>query len=145
MGNIIGGFSVLLVCLTFWTQRDYTSDFGGLFPDAVMTVLAGLSVLLIARGLLWRHESGWHGEGRLTFRHLIRALLLLTAWVASLPFLGYLLGGILFFTLVSLLMRTEPLTWKSVVLDVVVAVGVVGIFHLAFTEVLYVTLPALSL
>lgn len=144
-GNIIGGFAVLLLCLVFWVQRNYTSQYGGTFPDAVMVLLALLSLLMIARGLLWRHESGWHHEGRLGFGDLARAVVLLVAWVASLPFLGYLIGGILFFTLVALLMRTERPSWKGVALDVVVAVGVVGLFYLAFTEVLYVTLPPLSI
>lgn len=144
MGNIIGGFAVLLLCLVFWVQRNYTSQYGGIFPDAVMVLLAVLSVLMIARGVLWRHESGWHHEGRLGFGDLARAVVLLVAWVASLPFLGYLIGGVVFFTLIALLMRTERPTWKGVALDVVVAVAVVGLFHLAFTEVLYVTLPEFS-
>lgn len=145
MGNIVGGFAVLLLCLVFWVQRNYSSDYGGLFPDAVMAVLAFLSILLIARGLIWRHEAGWHHEGRLDFRDLARAVVLLVAWVASLPILGYLIGGIVFFTLVALLMRTKRPSWKGVVLDIAVATGVVGLFYLAFTEILYVTLPPLSI
>ena len=145
MGNIIGGFAVLLLCLVFWMQRNYSSEYGGIFPDAVMTVLALLSLVLIARGILWRRrETGWHGEGRLEFGDLARAVVLLVAWVASLPFLGYLVGGIVFFALIALLMRTERPTWKGALLDVAVAVGVVGVFYLAFTEVLYVKLPDLS-
>lgn len=144
MGNVIGGTAVLLLCLVFWLQRDYSSDYGGLFPDAVLTVLAVLSIVLIARGLVWRHEAGWHHEGRLDFGDLARAVILLVAWVASLPLLGYLIGGIVFFTLIALLMRTERPRWKGVLLDVAVATGVVGVFHLAFTEILYVTLPEFS-
>lgn len=145
MGNVIGGFSVLSLCLVFWVQRDYSSEYGGLFPDAVMVILAVFSVLLIVRGLIWRHDTGWNQEGRLGFLDLTRAVVLLVAWVAALPFLGYLVGGIMFFTLVAMLMRTERPTWRGVILDVSVASGVVGVFYLAFTEVLYVTLPPLAL
>ncbi|WP_026549314.1 tripartite tricarboxylate transporter TctB family protein [Arthrobacter sp. Br18] len=145
MGNIIGGFVVLIFCFIFWIQRDYTSDYGGLFPDVVMVVLAALSVMLIARGVLWRHESGWDTTGRLNYRDLGRALILLIAWVISLPVLGYLVGGILFFTLVAVMMRTERPTLKNLALDLGVAVAVVGVFYLGFTQVLYVTLPEVSL
>lgn len=145
MGNIIGGFVVLIFCFIFWIQRDYTSDYGGLFPDVVMVVLAVLSVILIARGVLWRHESGWDTTGRLGYRDLGRALVLLIAWVISLPVLGYLIGGILFFTLVAVMMRTERPSLKNIALDLGVAIAVVGAFYLAFTQVLYVTLPELSL
>ncbi len=145
MGNIIGGGSVLFVCLIFWIQRNYSSDYGGIFPDAVLVVLAALSIMLIARGVLWRHETGWDTTGRLGYKDLGRALILLTAWVASLPILGYFYGGIIFFTLVAVSMRTSRPTWKQFLLDLVVAVVVVGAFYLAFTQILYVTLPELSL
>jgi putative tricarboxylic transport membrane protein len=143
MGNIVGGAVVLLVCLVFWVQRDYTSEYGGLFPDALLVVLAVLSLFLIGRGVLWRHESGWESEGRLQPRDLARAVVLLVAWVASLPILGYLVGGIVFFTLVAVLMRTRRPRVKDIALDLVVGVGVVGAFYLAFTRFLYVNLPGL--
>jgi len=145
MGNLVGGFATLLFCLIFWVQRDYTSEYGGLFPDAVLIVLAVLSLLLVARGVLWRHESGWDWTGRLTFGGLARALALLVAWVVSLPVLGYLIGGIIFFALMAVLMRTTRPTWKNVALDLVVAVAVVGVFYLVFTRLLFVTLPELTL
>ena len=145
MGNIIGGASVLVICLVFWVQRKYSSEYGGIFPDAVLISLAALSILLIARGLFWKHETGWDTTGRLGYRDLGRALLLLTAWVISLPILGYFYGGILFFTLVAVMMRTSRPTWKGILLDLAVAVAVVGAFYLAFTQVLYVSLPELSL
>jgi putative tricarboxylic transport membrane protein len=143
MGNIVGGAAVLIVCLVFWVQRDYTSQYGGLFPDALLIVLAVLSLILIARGIFVRDESGWDTEGRLAPRDLGRAVVLLAAWVASLPILGYLVGGIVFFTLVAALMRTERPRAKDIALDLVVGVGVVGAFYLAFTRLLYVNLPGL--
>ncbi|MHA7154267.1 tripartite tricarboxylate transporter TctB family protein [Arthrobacter sp. TMN-50] len=145
MGNVIGGFAMLLICLIFWLQRDYSSDYGGIFPDAVMVTLAVLSVILVARGLLWRQDSGWDWTGRLKLGGLGRAILLLVAWVASLPILGYLVGGVIFFTLMAVFMRTSRPTWKNVLLDLAVAIVVVGAFYLAFTQVLYVKLPELSL
>lgn len=145
MGNIIGGFAMLLICLVFWLQRDYSSEHGGIFPDAVMVTLAVLSVILVARGLLWRQDSGWDWTGRLKLGGLARAIVLLVAWVASLPILGYLVGGVIFFTLMAVLMRTTRPTWKNVLLDLAVAIAVVGAFYLAFTQVLYVNLPELSL
>ena len=146
MGNIIGGAVVLLVCLIFWVQRNYSSEYGGIFPDAVLVALSILAVVLVARGVLWRNrETGWHDTGRLGYKDLGRALILLVAWVASLPILGYLYGGILFFTLVAVLMRTSRPNWKNILLDLGVAVVVVVLFYLAFTQVLFVSLPELSL
>ena len=146
MGNIIGGAVVLAVCLIFWVQRSYSSAYGGIFPDAVLIALAVLGVVLVARGVLWRNrETGWNTTGRLGYKDLGRALVLLVAWVASLPILGYVYGGILFFALVAVSMRTSRPTWKNILLDLGVATGVVVFFYLAFTQVLYVSLPELSL
>jgi len=146
MGNIIGGAVVLVVCLIFGVQRNYSSDFGGIFPDAVLITLSALGVVLVARGVLWRNrETGWNSTGRLDHKDLGRALILLIAWVASLPILGYVYGGILFFALVAVSMRTSRPTWKNILLDVGVAVVVVVLFYLVFTQVLYVSLPELSL
>lgn len=143
MGNIVGGLAMLGLCLVFWVQRDYSSDNGGLFPDAVMITLAVLSLFLVARGVFWRTETGWDAGERLGWGGLARAFLLLVAWVASMPLLGYVVGGIVFFTLMALLMRTERPTLKNVALDLTVAFVVVGGFYLAFTRVLFVNLPEL--
>ena len=51
----------------------------------------------------------------------------------------------MFFTLMAVLMRTERPTLKNVALDVTVALVVVGGFYLAFTRVLFVSLPELSI
>lgn len=146
MGNIIGGAVVLVICLVFWVQRAYSSDYGGVFPDAVLTALGVLGVVLVARGVIWRdRETGWNSIGRLGYKDLGRALVLLIAWVASLPVLGYLFGSIIFFTLVAVLMRTSRPNWKNILLDFGVAVGVVLLFYFGFTQVLYVNLPEFSL
>ena len=46
MGNIIGGAVVLVVCLIFWVQRSYSSEYGGIFPVAVLVALSILGVML---------------------------------------------------------------------------------------------------
>ncbi len=66
------------------------------------------------------------------------------AWIATLPILGYVVGGIVFFTLTALLMRDRRPDLKGIALDVGVAVGVVAVFYLLFTEVLVVRLPELA-
>lgn len=145
MVNVVAGLTMVVVAGAFWVQRDYTSQYGGLFPDPVMIALAALGLILAALGLAGRRVGDSDQEARrLPLAGLARAVLVLLAWVASLPILGYLVGGVVFFLVMALLMRTERPRPKDVALDLVVAVVVVTAFYFAFTNVLFVRLPELS-
>lgn len=143
--NIAAAVLTVAVAALFWSQRSYTTEYGGTFADPVIIVLGVLGLVLLAFGLLRRPVGrGTEVEEGLPVRGLVLAVALLTAWVATLPYLGYLVGGIVFFVLMAVLMRTERPTLRGVLLDAVVAVVVVTTFYLIFTEVLYVRLPDLE-
>ena len=143
--NVAVAVLTVAVAALFWSQRSYTTEYGGTFADPVIIVLGVLGLVLLAFGLLRRPVGrGTEVEEGLPVRGLVLAVALLTAWVATLPYLGYLVGGIVFFILMAVLMRTGRPTLRGVLLDVVVAVVVVTAFYLIFTEVLYVRLPDLE-
>jgi hypothetical protein len=144
MRDLVTGVVLLALVATFWVQRDYRAAYGGVLPDTVMVLLAVMGLTLAVRGFLARRSVAEETEAGLPWRALLRAVGLLAAWVLSLPYLGYLVGGIVFFTLMALLMRTERLTWRGALLDLAVACAVVGAFYLLFTQVLYVRLPQLG-
>lgn len=144
MRDMVTGVAMLALLATFWIQRDYRFPYGGLLPDVVMAVLAVLAAVLLVRGLLARRSGSGDAEAGLPWRGLVRAIGLLAAWALTLPYLGYLVGGIVFFTLMAVLMRTDRLTWRGALLDLAVACAVVTAFHLLFTQVLYVRLPELG-
>jgi hypothetical protein len=125
--NTAVGLLTVAVAATFWMQRRYTSEFGGTFPDAVMILLAVLGLVLAGLGLVGRRVGTPAEEvERLPLRGVARAVILLAAWVATLPLLGYVVGGVLFFFLTTLSMRKERPTWRGALLDTVVAI-VVGV------------------
>ncbi|WP_052436626.1 tripartite tricarboxylate transporter TctB family protein [Georgenia sp. SUBG003] len=143
--NAVVGALTVAVAALFWSQRDYTTQHGGTFADPVIILLGALGLLLLVLGLLGRRVGADTEElEQMPLRGLILAVVLLVAWTAALPLLGYLVGGVLFFALMAVLMRTERPTVKGVLLDVAVAAVVVGAFYLVFTEVLYVRLPELG-
>lgn len=145
MANILAGLIMVTVVIVFWVQRGYTSQYGGLFPDPVMIALGVLGLVLAGLGITRRTTGAEEdAEARLPWAGLARAVGILIAWVASLTYLGYLVGGAVFFLGMALLMRTERPTAKAVALDAVVAVAVVGLFYLVFTQLLTVRLPELA-
>lgn len=143
MVNVISGLAFVVFAGVFWVQRGYTSEFGGLFPDPVIIVMAVLGLVLAVLGLVQRGPSEHKFEVPLA--GLIRAVLLLVAWVALLPTLGYVVGSLVFFVLTALLMRDHRPSLKGLALDVGVSVGVVAVLYLVFTWVLVVQLPEFAL
>lgn len=144
--NVAVGALTLAVAAVFWFQRSYTTEHGGTLADPVIIVLALLGLALLVLGLL-RRPVGYGAveeDERMPLRGLLIAVVILVGWVAVLPYLGYLVGGIAFFVVMALVMRTGRPTVRGVLLDVVVAAVVVGAFYLVFTEVLYVRLPELT-
>ena len=143
MKNVLTGALLLALVISFWVQRDYRFPHTNLLPDATMVVLGALSLWLIVRGWLRRAEVEQveDDEEALRWVDLGRAVLLLTAWVVALPWLGFVGASILLATIISVTMRTESLNLRRVALDLAVNAGVVLLVYLAFTQVLYVRLP----
>jgi len=141
--NVISGLAFVVFAGVFWVQRNYTSEFGGLFADPVIIVMAVLGLVLALLGLVQRGPSEHKSDVPLA--GVIRAVLLLVAWVALLPTLGYVVGSVVFFVLAALLMRDHRPSLKGLALDVGVSVGVVAVLYLVFTWVLVVQLPEFTL
>jgi hypothetical protein len=141
--NVISGLAFVVFAGVFWVQRNYTSEFGGLFADPVIIVMAVLGLVLALLGLVQRGPSEHKSDVPLA--GVIRAVLLLVAWVALLPTLGYVVDGLVFFVLAALLMRDHRPSLKGLALDVGVSVGVVAVLYLVFTWVLVVQLPEFAL
>lgn len=144
MKNLLTGVLLLLLVASFWVQRDYRFPHTNLLPDAVMVILAVLSLWLLVQGWRTRTQTEELEEEALTWADLGRAVALLTAWVVLLPWAGFLLAGILAGTLISVTMRTGRPAVRQLALDVAVNLAVVVAIHLVFTQVLYVRLPPLG-
>lgn len=144
MKNLITGALLLLLVTSFWVQRAYRFPHTHLLPDAVMVVLAVLSLWIMVVGWRTRHTDEVHEEEALHRADLARAVAILTAWVLALPWLGFLVSGIVFATIISISMRDDGRSVRKVALDLAVNAAVVVAIYLAFTQVLYVRLPELG-
>jgi putative tricarboxylic transport membrane protein len=143
--NIAVGGVTLAIAASFWIQRRYTTEFGGTWADPIILVFGALGLALVVLGVL-RKPVGGADEGEeesIPVRGLVTAGVLLVAWVAALPYLGYVITSALFFLLTALSMRRKRPGILGILLDVVIAAVIVGAVYLIFTEVLYVRLPGL--
>lgn len=144
MKNLVTGGLLLLLVMSFWVQRAYRFPHTHLLPDAVMVVLVVLSLWLMVVGWRTRRTEEVHEEEALHRADLARAVAILTAWVLALPWLGFVLSGIVFATIISVSMRDDGRSVRKVALDLAVNAAVVVAIYLAFTQVLYVRLPELG-
>lgn len=142
--------SVLLLAFVgaLFAQRSYMTPFGGIFPDLVMAILAGLVLATLVLSFTSRpamRDSSSEGEkasapaGR---RRMAVVGVVLLAWGILLRPLGFALTGVLGFTAISLYLADRPLSAGTIARSVAVAIAVTGVLLLVFGKVLQVPLPA---
>lgn len=141
--NIAVGGVTLAIAASFWVQRNHSTQFGGTWADPIILVFGALGLALVVLGVLRKHVGGADAdeEESIPVRGLVTAGVLLVAWIAVLPFLGYVISSAVFFVLTALSMRRKKPGILGILLDVVIAAVIVGAVYLIFTEVLYVRLP----
>lgn len=134
----------VFTCLSgiFWLQRDYTSEYGGLLPDAVLCSIGVLGIVLALSGVIRRPESP---RSQLRARaELIYPITLLLLWFALFPLIGFVVTGITFFTLTATFMRGR-LSAATLLIDVAVAAVTMAVVYAVFTGLLHIQLPGLSM
>lgn len=151
--DVIVAVILLLVCgIFFWSSFDIRQpDYGSLspstWPRVVIAVLALLSLIYLIQSLGREEETtevaadkpqdirGWFGY----WRNVFWCFALFFLYLASLPVLGMLIGGVLFvFFLLGML---GGWTWPNVILHAAVAMLTVGGMWSLFTFGLGVILP----
>jgi tripartite tricarboxylate transporter TctB family protein len=143
MAAIFAGIGAVVI----WDTTTYTDADSYVFPRTIAAVMIGLSVLLVIQWML-----GWDrdGEGELDAvaapveQSIPRRIALVAAMIGAallMPFLGFLVTGLLAFAVILLAAMYDPWTpYRAIVYPVSGAIIVAG-FYLLFSQVLKVPLP----
>ena len=146
MRDLLGSAFMLVFVVSLWMQRDFTTPFGGIFPDIWMGILVVLIVITIL--LTW---TPWHavqeGEeenGKSTGGHwfdmaIVGAILL--AWAFLLRQVGFLATGIIGFSGISWFLNDRRNSVRGFLESAVIGVAMVGVLILVFEYGLKVPLP----
>ncbi|WP_165874270.1 tripartite tricarboxylate transporter TctB family protein [Rubrobacter taiwanensis] len=136
--SLVAGIVTLVIALSFGLQRNF-SPLGGLFPDAVLTVLTLLGIVMIIRGI--REPARERPFAGIAASGLLAAIAILAVWVFSLGVAGFVISGLVFFLITALFLRERPVRIRVVLVDAAIStLFVVGIY-LIFTRVLLIPLP----
>jgi Tripartite tricarboxylate transporter TctB family len=142
----LGSILMLAFVAALWAQRDYMTPFGGIFPDIVLEIMAG--VLVVTLGLSFTKYAAMKeegekkkGAGKTNWKDMIVVGGILLAWALLLRFLGFVLTGILGFGSISWYLGGMPKDVKDAGRCLLIGVAIVVLMVVVFQRLLDVPLP----
>jgi amino acid transporter len=144
--DILGSILMLAFVAALWAQRNYMTPFGGIFPDIVMEIMAGVLVMTMA--LSFTRYAGMKDDvekkgkdGKTNWKDMIVTGGILLAWAVLLRFLGFALTGILGFGGISWYLGGMPRDARDIGRCLLIGVVIVVLMIVVFQRLLDVPLP----
>ncbi|MGE5572695.1 MAG: tripartite tricarboxylate transporter TctB family protein [Bacteroidota bacterium] len=135
----VAAILMLLVALVFGTQMGNLTNFGMVFPKAVIIVLGVLSAALLVKS--WTGRGGGEVVDVRGMRAVGLAAALMVAWVSLIPHLGFYVSSVLACLLMMLLVDGVARKPGTLMTSLVIIAVEVGVFYLVFAKLLVVPLP----
>ncbi|OLO10412.1 hypothetical protein BTW10_14955 [Chromohalobacter japonicus] len=139
--DFAAGLFGLLFAAVLWFPREGMGRLSIIFPRAILVIMVALSLALIVKAFTKPAAREVAIEG--SPRRLVIMIVVLFAWWYAIDLLGFLVAtAIVFFGLVWFLARIEgAVSARRLAQWVPIVALLIGVFYLAFTEVLSVRLP----
>jgi len=141
-----GSILMLAVVASLWAQRDYMTPYGGIFPDIVMEITAGILVVTLALSFTkyaaMKEDAEKKGkEGKTNWKDMVIVGGILLTWAVLLRFLGFALTGILGFGAISWYLGGMARDIKDIGRCLLLGVVIVVLMVVVFQRLLDVPLP----
>jgi ABC-type Na+ efflux pump permease subunit len=142
----LGSILMLAVVAALWAQRDYMTPYGGLFPDIVMEITAGILVVTLVLSFTKYAAMKESGEkkkegGKTNWKDMAVVGGILLAWAVLLRFLGFALTGILGFGAIAWYLGGMRRDVKDIGRCLLIGVAIVVLMVVVFQRLLDVPLP----
>lgn len=141
----LGSALMLVFVASLWVQRDYMTRFGGIFPDIVMEITAGITVLSLV--LSFTRYASMKDEAKpatgksLNWAGMIVVGGILLAWAVFLRYLGFVLTGMLGFGGISWYLGGMRTDIRDIIRCLAIGAAIVFLIVLVFQRLLDVPLP----
>lgn len=132
-------FFILIAAIVYWDSTGYSDADSYVFPRAVAIIMTALSIALIVQWLLVRPPQPAMNAGN-NFRRIGLVAVMLAA-ALLMPWLGFLVTGVILFLALIFLSMYDPWTPKRLFYYPLCGVGLVFGFYYIFKQVLLVPLP----
>jgi len=143
----LGSILMLAFVAVLWVQRDYMTPFGGIFPDIVMEIMAGILVVTLILSFTpyaaMKEAGEKKGEGgrKTNWKDMAVVGGILLAWAVLLRFLGFALSGIVGFGSISWYLGGMRRDVKDAGRCLLIGVAIVILMVVVFQRLLDVPLP----
>ncbi|MBE0606364.1 MAG: tripartite tricarboxylate transporter TctB family protein, partial [Deltaproteobacteria bacterium] len=129
-----------------WAQRDYMTRFGGIFPDIVLEIMAGVLVVTLVLSFTPYAAMKEEGEkkkevGKTNWTDMAVVGGTLFAWAVLLQYLGFALTGIVGFGGISWYLGGMRRDVKDAGRCLLIGVAIVILMVVVFQRLLEVQLP----
>lgn len=144
--DLLGSVLMLAFVAMLWVQRDYMTPFGGIFPDIVLEIMAGVLVVTLVLSFTPYAAMKEDGErkkevGKTNWTDMAVVGVILLAWAVLLQFLGFALTGIVGFGSISWYLGGMPRDLKDIGRCLLIGVAIVVLMIVVFQHLLEVPLP----
>jgi len=132
---------LLGICGYFFIEGRTFTQFGRLFPQTIIVILALLSLLLLILSFTRTERNVI--LGKLSRKHIIIVIsvLLIAAWGFFINIFGFVVSSILFFSLINIMLDKRQRGFLPVLKKVGIITVVVGAFYFFFATLLLVPFP----
>ncbi len=142
----LGSILMLAFVAALWAQRDYMTRFGGIFPDIVLEIMAGVLVVTLVLSFTPYAAMKEEGEkkkevGKTNWTDMAVVGGTLFAWAVLLQYLGFALTGIVGFGGISWYLGGMRRDVKDAGRCLLIGVAIVILMVLVFQRLLEVQLP----
>jgi Na+/melibiose symporter-like transporter len=145
----LGSILMLAFITILWVQRDYTTPFGGIFPDRIMIIMTVfVMVTLILSFTPYRvmkegdekKEAEAETEGKRWFDMAV-VIIIMSLWVLLLRYAGFALSGVVSFASIAWYISGQRKDWKTIVKALLMGLAITYLIVFIFGYLLRVPLP----
>lgn len=145
MKDRLGSVLLLAFVAIFWTQRDYVTPFGGIFPDGIMICMAILLVLALILSFTpyaaMKEGDTPKAAGKKNWKSMIVVAGMLLLWTGLLRYLGFAITSSVGFAAISWYLGGCSRSLKSIGGSIGIALGITYLIIFIFGRLLLVPLP----
>lgn len=142
-GMLVAAILILIAAVAIWDTLDMTDADSFVFPRAIAVAMIGFCILFIVLQLI-SPSTGRNDEAGISGGSTPRRIGLVATMLVSallMPWLGFLVSGVLVFGSIMLLAMYDEWTLSRRLLFPLIGIAIVIGFYLIFAELLLVPLP----
>ncbi len=144
--DLLGSILIFIFVAVLWSERNYMTPFGGIFPDVVMGCLFLLvAITFILSFTPFRTIKDGDGasaeKGKKHWREMIVVAVILLAWATLLRYLGFALTGVVGFGSITWYLSERRNSLRCILSAVIIALAMTYLLVFVFEYLLKVPLP----